>query len=70
MAYRNPNASGGSSKGWSAPPPQLLDQPGASVGALGQGLRTRYRRVQGPNAISKFKPISADLPLKPNSAPR
>ncbi len=62
MAYRAPNVS-------TKPAPQLLTQP-ETVGKLGTGTRARYRHVQGPNAIAKSKPISADLPLRPNLAPK
>lgn len=51
----------------------LNDQPGNRVsgGVLGQGgMRTRFRRVTGPNAMGRKKPIQADLPLRPNIAAR
>lgn len=53
--------------------PQLLDQPGnlSASGALGQsGIRTRYRHVRGAQALGHQKPITSDMPLRPNNAPR
>jgi len=47
--------------------------PGNHTGAgmLGAGgIRARYRHVQGPNAISRVRPIQNELPLKPNYAVR
>jgi hypothetical protein len=50
----------------------LLDQPGNTLGAgsMSGGIRTRYRHPTGPVASGKMKPISADLPLRPNMALR
>lgn len=51
----------------------LTDQPGNRVGTkmLGAGnVRTRYRHPQGPGSVARDKPLSADLPIRPNPALR
>lgn len=49
----------------------LLDQPGNALGTtMGSGVRTRYRHPTGPVAAGRMKPLSADLPLRPNNAQR
>jgi len=52
----------------------LLSQPGQKVSSdmLGQGLgtRTRWRRPTGVNASSRYRPISADIPLRPSGSLR
>lgn len=52
----------------------LLSQPGQKVDStmLGQGLgmRSRFRRPTGPNASARYKPVSADIPLRPSGVNR
>jgi hypothetical protein len=52
----------------------LTDQPSARVSSdmLGQGLgmRSRWRRPTGPNASARYKPESADIPLRPGLVTR
>ncbi len=69
MAF--PRYGSGSSSGFNTAP-VLLDQPGQSTPpSIGTGgVRTRSRRVSGPNAMSRYKPLKSDLPLKPNGVTR
>jgi hypothetical protein len=49
---------------------QLTDQPIATPKTLGGSARARYRHPTAAVALSNTRPISGDLPLKPNSAIR
>jgi hypothetical protein len=48
----------------------LTDEPIKIPSTLGGSARARYRHPLGPVALAHTKPISGDLPLKPNSAIR
>jgi hypothetical protein len=51
----------------------LETQPGMKTGSgiLGQGnLRTRWSHPKGPVASARVKPITADIPVRPNVAQR
>lgn len=48
----------------------ITDQPIKTPDTLGGTPRARYRHAGGPVGLSRTRPLSNDLPLKPNTAVR